>query len=113
MSNYRPDDKFDATGIFQVARAHRHKFLPGFEQWLVDNWHVWARFHEEANRIWARGRNHYSARTIIEYIRHETMIAEKGGLFKINDHNTPDLARLYLIVYPERSGFFSLRDTPR
>lgn len=84
-------------------------FRAGFHAWLRDNRHVWTAFEREANRAWARGRRHYSARTIIEYLRHETALADAGGDFKINGNNVPDLARLYRLVHPERAGLFETR----
>ena len=76
---------------------------------LYDNWHIWLAFSREANRIYATGRRRYAARTIIEWLRHETALRERNSEFKINDHFTPDLARLWLVFHPERAGFFETR----
>lgn len=86
-------------------------FRRDFADWLRNNFHVWIAFEREANRVWARGRTHYSARTIGEYLRHETMVAEQPNplQFKVNDHYWPDLARLYTCFHPERDGFFERR----
>lgn len=92
-----------------LVREHADTFRPGFCLWLRDNMHVWRAFEREANRVWARGRRHYSARTLIEYLRHETALADAGGDFKINGNNVPDLARLYRLVHPERAGLFETR----
>lgn len=92
-----------------LAQANAGMFRPGFADWLADNLHVWAAFKREANRIWARGRRHYSARTIGEVLRHESALAEVGSEWKLNNTIFPDLARLYLLAYPERDGFFELR----
>jgi DNA modification methylase len=81
-----------------------------------DNWPVWERFEREASYIWFRGRRHYSARTIIEWLRHETVLREAVrqdvGEFKLNNNWVPDLARLYGMVYPDRSGLFETRVMP-
>lgn len=86
-------------------------FRPEFPEWLDKNYSVWSAFEREANRIWDRGRKHYSARTIGEYLRHETALSEAPNdlQLKLNDHYWPDLARLYLCHYPERDGFFERR----
>ena len=83
----------------------RHDFAP----WLAQNGHVWARFEQEAHKIRARGRTHYSARTIVEVLRHESVLSEADSTFKLNDHNTPDLARLYLLTHPDAGDFFATR----
>lgn len=52
---------------------------------------------------------HYSARTIVEYLRHHSAANDDSSDFKINDHHAPVLARLWTFLYPERAGFFELR----
>lgn len=94
----QPQTAFNFTG-----------YRPEFVQWMNENPTIWERFQREANRIWNRGRRHYSARTIVEYIRHETSLYEQGGDFKINNNMTPDLARFYLELHPERAELFELR----
>lgn len=86
-------------------------FRSDFKDWLQKNYHVWEMFEHEANAAWDRGRRHYSARTIGEYIRHQTMLAEVENEygFKINNNLFPDLARLYMMMHPDREGFFERR----
>lgn len=88
------------------------KFRPEFADWLAANPHIWSRFCQEANAIWDRGWRHYGARTIIEFIRHQTALAEVNGEWKVNNNMVPDLARLYQDSFPERAGLFSLRLVP-
>lgn len=92
-----------------LIHEHADTFRPGFALWLRENRNVWRAFEREANRAWARGRRHYSARTIIEFLRHETALADDGADFKINGNNVPDLARLYRLRHPERAGLFETR----
>lgn len=95
-------DRVDANSI---------RFRDDFPAWLAQNYPIWERFEAEANRVYTRGRYHYSARTIGEFIRHETALAATDdGAWKINNNRFPDLARLYLLMYPERAGFFDLRE---
>ena len=85
-------------------------FRKDFKEWLTENYHVWEAFEYEANAVWNRGRKHYSARTIGEYLRHHSMIHQQNGReFKLNDHYWPDLARLYMMLHPDREGFFERR----
>ena len=101
--------------VRSIAADNRDQFSDGFLAWLADNPHIWERFVAEANAAWKTGRQHYSARTIWEYIRHETALRSKPGLpmeFKVNNNYCPDVARLYMLVYPARRGFFELRGRP-
>lgn len=98
--------------LLTLARDNIAIFRPGFVGWLATNLHVWIAFDREAGKVWRRGRRHYSARTIIEHLRHETALAEVGGDFKINNDRAPDLARLYRLRYPERAELFELRVMP-
>ncbi len=100
---------FDRPTLEQAIAAGGRQFRADFADWLQANRHVWDRFKEEADKIRRRGRTHYSARTIIEVLRHESALADAGKEFKINDHNTPDLARLYMLTTPGMSAFFSTR----
>lgn len=92
-----------------LVAVSRGGFVDDFSEWLSENWYIWLAFESEANKAWDRGRKHYSARTIGEYLRHNTLVREASGEFKVNDHRWPDLARLYLAIYPTRHGFFELR----
>lgn len=97
--------------VRQVALARAGAFRCDVYQWLLDpaNVDVWRRFEHEANMKWQQRRPHYSARTIGEFLRHETLSADASADFKINDHVWPVLARLWTFLYPERQGFFELR----
>lgn len=96
-----------------IAQANRACFRPDFLVWLADNCRIWKAFETEANRIWARGRRHYSSRTIGEFLRHETALKENSDTeWKINDHVWPDLSRLYMLIYPDRA-LFELRGQRR
>lgn len=88
------------------------QFLPTFADWLTQNWHVWMAFCREADKVWNRGRRKYSARTIVEVLRHESSLAEVGSEWKINNVRIPDMARLYMAAYPERDGLFETRVQP-
>lgn len=96
---------------FGLIAAHPEQFTREFPDWLEENFPIWERFSIEADKIWASGRTHYSARTIGEFLRHETAVRESPNYhgFKVNDHAWPSLARLYMLVNPERAGFFERR----
>jgi len=96
--------------VLWVVTEQDWRYRPDFAGWLSRNWPIWERFEREANAVYNRGRKHYSARTIMEVIRHETALAETEGPWKINNIYIPDCARLYLTLYPERDGLFELRE---
>ena len=96
--------------ICEVVACKPDLFRAEFYLWLQDNFEIWKAFEAEANRIWQRGRAHYSARTIAEYLRHETALRQAGGEFKLNNNVVPDLARLYSLMWPERRGLFEFRE---
>jgi hypothetical protein len=85
------------------------EFRPEFGQWIEANWHIWKAFCQEAEAVWDSGRRRYSARTIIEFIRHETAMRQAGGAYKINNSYVPDLGRLYGLMKKQRQTFFECR----
>jgi hypothetical protein len=96
--------------VLRRVAEHRGEFRPDFEDWVKANLHVWGRFEQEANAVWAAGRRHYSARTIGEVLRHETAMRAVGDEpFKLSDWWWPHLARLYAVMYPERVDLFEIR----
>lgn len=114
--NFRPE--LPATVYRTVARrefilrrvqTNHSLFRPDFLEWLEANFPVWERFEREANRVYDNGRTHYSARTIIEWMRHETDAREVGGDWKINNSQVPMLARLFALMWPERKDLFEFR----
>ena len=125
-SNLKPLPLFDQTQPWQtdiyrrrivtnvLLQANVSHFRKDFHEWLEKNWQVWEAFEEQANRIWNRGTRRYSARTIGEWLRHETAMREAPNQhgWKLNDHYWPDLARLYMLTHPDRDGFFERRVAP-
>ena len=97
-----------------LVGANPSHFRKDFADWLEKNAHIWTAFEAQANAIWDRGRRRYSARTIGEWLRHETAMREGPNEhgWKLNDHWWPDLGRLYMLAYPEREGFFERRTGP-
>ena len=90
--------------ILPLVNAGSYK--PEFNDWLKANFDIFQRFVAEADKV-RRVRNHYSARTLIEFIRHETTLRE-AGIFKVNNDAAPDCARLYMAARG-CAGFFDTR----
>jgi hypothetical protein len=98
--------------VLRIARENAELFRDNFLDWLPDNMHVWTAFAREVIKIQARGYEHYSARTIIEFLRHHTAVTERRGEgWKINNNYPPYLARLFDLTFPSRAGLFSYRET--
>lgn len=89
-------------------------FRPGFVGWLGENFHVFESFEAAAFRLLDDGHDHLSARTIVHGMRHFTPCRETSLLgFKINDHLSPDLARVFSIKYPSHAMRFESRRSDR
>lgn len=98
----------------QMARDHSEKFPDDFLEWLPENVHIFNDFCEEALKVIRRGYTHYSARTILEFLRHHSMTKEKSDSgYKINNVHTPYLARLFDLVYPHHAGLWEYRVTKK
>lgn len=96
-------------GLISLVRNNEAVFSDDFEAWLVENVHVWLAFEREATKVVMRGRGHYSARTIIEVLRHESALSDSGVEFKINNNTAPDLARLWCLRHPSLAKLFAMR----
>lgn len=98
-----------ADPLTDIICLNSGQFTAGFLVWLADNRKIWDRFETEANKLWNRQIRHWSARTIVEFLRHETALFDSDRTFKINNNIAPDLARLYRLRYPDRADFFETR----
>lgn len=105
------DDLFRRVNPIELARQHADMFTPEFLLYLPSNLHVYEAFEREAFKVVAKGFVHYSARTIIEVLRHNSALAERGGPWKLNDHVTPSWARLFALMNPQHAEFFEYRHT--
>lgn len=95
--------------LAEVAKTP-HLFRVDYPNWLAGDagWAIFRRFVEEADKIRSKGRDHYSARTLFEVIRHETALREADDVVKINNVWAPDSARLYMRLR-QCEGFFETR----
>ena len=98
---------FEAT----LLRENPSLFPAEFEQWFGPNHHVWKAFCDEAFRIRAKGFKRYSARTVIEVLRHHSAVTEApGAVWKINNNHAPYMARLFDLRYPSCAGMWQYRE---
>lgn len=101
--------KTTAEDACRLVEANAETFACGFGDWLRGNFAIWVAFAEAASYARWRGYKRYSARRILEELRYSTALRESGSRFKLNNNVAPDLARLYLLFYPEAKGFFETR----
>jgi hypothetical protein len=101
------------TPELRIVLDHPDVFPDDFAEFIADNIHVWRAFVREAFAVRAKGYRHYSARTIIHFLRHHTAMSEVNSGWKINDHRSPYLARLFDLRFPGLAGMWSMRETPR
>ena len=97
--------------VINLANQNADIFSKDFLEWLPDNIHVYLAFAVEAIKIQRKGFKHYSARTIVHVLRHHSAVAENGSGWKINDHHSPYLARLFDLHHPAIAGLFEYRAT--
>jgi hypothetical protein len=85
------------------------QFFKKNQKWFVENWHVVEAFEEVALKLISMGRDHYSARTIVEVLVHQSAVKEISGTYKIGNDNAPDLARVFVVLHPEYVDFWEYR----
>lgn len=108
--SFQTETARELSAILDLIKTYPLSFRDDFLPWIEGNFFIWKRFEREANKVWDSGRKHYSARTLIEYIRHETSMSEgPNHKYKINNSFVPDIGRLYGMVYPQRERFFECR----
>lgn len=85
-------------------------FRPGFLGWLAHNEEIYEVFEQQAFSLISAKWKHFSARTIVEEIRHYSRHRAHGACsFKINDHHAPDLARVFTLRHPRYAKFWEYR----
>lgn len=85
-------------------------FRPGFQDWLEQNYSIWLAFEAEAIKTWKAGRRHYGANTIIEYLRHNTLLADRDAEYKISDKWTSSIARLFAMMHADMATLFEFKE---
>lgn len=92
----------------QIIAMAPEQFRDGFIEWITTNWALYLRFEEESRSV-SKLRDHYAAHTIIEYMRHETLMRDNDLDFKINEAWTSSMARLFAHLNPDCRNLFEFR----
>ena len=96
-----------------ITVMYPSQFRTGFADWLYDNVDIAQAFEAEALAVAATGRKRYSAYTIIEYLRHWTFLREASSEFKLDQNWGSSLARLFIHMHPDLSGFMPHKNERR
>lgn len=102
-------DKEYYAEAYVIIITFPDQFREGFADWLYDNIALQRELDKEALRVVEKGVTHYSAHTIIEYMRHYTMLADSGGEFKINELWSSSMARMFAHMHPQHADLFEFR----
>ena len=94
--------------VMAFVRLYPALFSEGAE-WFELNWHVVQAFEAVTLGLIKQGRKHYSSRTILEVLRHESLLRGAEDNFKLNNNHAPDLARAFVILYPNQIDFWEYR----
>jgi hypothetical protein len=98
----------NASKFCNFIDAHP-RFFKKPKDWFLENWHVVEAFERQALRVIGANRTHYSARTIVEVLVHQSQVKEINGTYKIGNDNAPDLARVFVVLHPEHVDFWEYR----
>ena len=97
--------------LMEIVLEHPETFPKEFVHYISENMNVYDAFEREAFRVINRGYLHYSARTIIEVLRHHSNLSDNTEKWKLADHPMPYLSRLFAAYHPVHTNFFSYRPT--
>lgn len=103
------DLEYEKKLLVQKFMSEHPQFFRKSWDWFDGNWHIVEAFEESALELITIGREHYSARTIVEVLVHESVLKEVEGRFKIGNDNAPDLARVFVVLHPEHVDFWEYR----
>lgn len=102
------EDRLHTAEVFISCKPDL--FRPNFDHWIAENWAIYVGIEREAIRVWDAGRRHYSINTIVEWMRHHTLISDRDAEFKINDAWTSSLARLFCLMNADKATLFEFRE---
>ena len=94
--------------VVAFVRLYRALFSEGAE-WFELNWHVVQAFEAVTLGLISKGRKHYSSRTILEVLRHESILRGAEVNFKLNNNHAPDLARAFVVLFPAQVDYWEYR----
>jgi hypothetical protein len=92
----------------ELIHAHPETFRPGFWLWLTQSEYVWREVKSAADRTWHAGVRQWSMDRVLQHLRHDRALNGRHPL-KIDDRWSSSMARLYVMLHPERKDLFEFR----
>ena len=99
----------DRSTINRRIQRNPEFFKADFPEWVDLNWSIFREFCTRTHRQISAGRTKYSARTIIEVMVHDSFLSDSQGEYKIGNDRAPDMARAFVLAYPEHVDFWEYR----
>ena len=98
--------------VSQAALNFDSGYPANFFRWLQANARIYTEFERRALLMARSGREHYSAKTIVETIRWHTDLQDTDKQFSLNNNYTSGCARLFMEQHGNQfPGFFQLRNS--
>lgn len=95
----------------QTEGTKRLRFMQPLLRAIMADPRLMPTFAKFAIEAAARGRTRFSANMIFNRIRWYTQVESPDGQpFKLNDHYSALMARLFVIMHPEHAGLFEFRE---
>ena len=89
------------------------QFKEGFGDWLWDNVAMQRAFNSEALAVINTGRDYYSAYTIVEYLRHWTLLRDSNAEFKVDQNWGSSMGRMFMHMHPDMAHIFRTKQEKR
>lgn len=94
--------------VLNFVRANQRFFKRG-PDWFEKNLHVVRAFERHTLEQVEKGRDHYSARAIVDKLSLHTGTRETDGEYKIGNDNACDLARVFCVMNPQHADIWEMR----
>lgn len=97
----------------RVLNSLDPKLAGAFGRYHGKNPQVYERFMELTFKMLQTGRSQYSAWAIFNVIRWDHDMSTTGDMFKISNDYIAIYARVFMLDFPEASGFFNTKEMKR
>lgn len=100
----------DIATALKIVNDNNEEYPEDFAEWLIENFHIWLEFEDETFKLISQGYLHHSARSIVCFLRHCSMVRERNSKYKINNNHSPYLGRLFETLHQTHFGIFERRE---
>lgn len=106
-------DKEYYAKAYLITLAYPDQFKDGYADWLWDNLAIQRTFDAEAVGVVNAGRDHYSPYTIVEYLRHWTLLHDAHSGYKVDQNWGSSMARMFVHMNPQYADLFRTKREKR